>query len=95
MIVPQEKRWIQPNKGTSEGNVHATWNVDFDANRGHLHVSNPLKKVFDTTNDAQLTTTVANSQTISFVTAETPVVTDSLVIMALLGGQTTGTGTIS
>jgi len=59
MIVPQEKRWIQPNKGTSEGNVHATWNVDFDANRGHLHVSNPLKKVFDTTNDAQLTTTVA------------------------------------
>ena len=39
--------------------------------------------------------TGANSQTISFVTAETPVVTDSLVIMALLGGQTTGTGTIS
>ncbi len=58
MIVPQEKRWLQQNNGTAQGNVHATWGVDFDANRGSVHVSNPLKKVFDTTNDAQLTTIV-------------------------------------
>lgn len=58
MIVPTDKRWLQPNNGTAQGNVHATWGVDFDANRGSVHVSKPLKKVFDTSDNAQLTTIV-------------------------------------
>jgi hypothetical protein len=39
--------------------------------------------------------TAANSATLSFTAAGTPIVANSLVVMSLLGGTTDGTGTIS
>ena len=59
-VIPQDKQWKQPNDGDSLGNVFSTWGIDFDENRGSVSVSNPIKNVFDTSDDADLDSYVAD-----------------------------------
>jgi len=58
-LIPDKKQWTQPNDGDSLGNLSATWGINFLDNRGSVKVSNPLKSVFNTGDNANLTDPVA------------------------------------
>ena len=53
-LPSKERVYSQPNTGDSKGNIFATWNIDLEKNSGKMGVSNPMKKTFDSTDDATL-----------------------------------------
>lgn len=44
-FLPQNRDWKQRNDGS--GTIRGSYNVDFDAERGKVRVSKPLRKIFD------------------------------------------------
>lgn len=58
-IIPENKQWKQRNDGDSFGNLYATWGADLETNKGSARVPTGLKNVFDSTDDADLTDSVA------------------------------------
>lgn len=54
LIPTKEKKFIQPNKGDSFGNLWATFNIDFDSIPGKVRVAPRLRINTDSTDDADL-----------------------------------------
>ena len=50
--IPNENGFKQPNAGTGKGNLFATYNVDFQANKGVLQTSGGVVSEIDSTIDA-------------------------------------------
>lgn len=46
-FLPENRKWTQPNDGS--GTIRCAFNMDFDAHRGKVRVSTPLRQIFDTT----------------------------------------------
>ncbi|MCH7640974.1 hypothetical protein IID22_02105 [Patescibacteria group bacterium] len=54
-IPDKNKRWIQPNRGDSFGNLFATFNMDFDVVQGKVRVAPRLRIGTDEVDDVSLT----------------------------------------
>lgn len=50
-IIPNNKRWTQPNNGDAFGEIYASYGMDFFENEGRARVSRSLVKIIDQDDD--------------------------------------------